>query len=256
MNTEIAWHYTTMSTFEQILKCGKIKSRALLISEKLQQRPDWDVIRRDSAALAAVLPEYMKDKNSFLRRKPIVWFSRQRDWEQQAGELTEIKDGNWSEPDYSLPPRQLSKMETYRQGGGLVRLGLAEEKLQEIERLYMTEYSLDYAAKAILVDRLCLGGINKKHVMGYLGESVPLDQADALDVFFPDDPDAEDGKGMWIPLPWPLELSLDRVLSFVESLQSHLREAQKGVRSGSSDTMKREDSNGTTKVVSLDCHRY
>src|SRR6202171_559899 len=102
MNTELAWHYTTMSAFEQILKCGKIKSRALLISEKLQQRPDWQVIRRDPAALAAVLPEYMKDRHSFLRRRPIVWFSRQRDWEQQAGELTEVKDGNWSEPDYSL----------------------------------------------------------------------------------------------------------------------------------------------------------
>jgi len=251
MNTKIAWHYTTMSAFKKILKCGQIKSRALLVSERLQQLPDWDVIRRDPAALWAVLPEYMRDQYSFLRRRPIIWFSRQQHWEGQAGELTESKTAEWSHSE-----KTLSMMQTYKQGGGLVRFGLAEEKLLGIEQLFFTEYSLGYAAKAILFDRLCLGGINKRYVMGFVGDALSLNQVDRVDMFFPDSLDGEDGKGIWLPFmvpnaPNPVQANT-LLTEYIEGFLA-LRKEQREARLAQANITEREDSNVTTKIIPLDC---
>jgi hypothetical protein len=53
-----AYHYTTAKAFEKIQSSGVLKSRALLISEELRSRPDWETIEHDPKAILAALPPY------------------------------------------------------------------------------------------------------------------------------------------------------------------------------------------------------
>jgi hypothetical protein len=248
MNIKSSRHFTTLKAFQEILKSGKIKSRALLVSEALKQRPDWEVIRRDPDVIAKVLPGYMKDQYSFLRRQPIVWFSRQENWEGQAGEQTENKSGDWSdEANYSLPPKRLSQMETYRQGGGLIRLGLAEEKLLDWKSLLLTVYPPSYIVKAYLFDRLCLKGHNEQYVTGYVGEAVPLDQVDTVDMFLPDDESGDDGKGMWMPLSWPSDLPAKGFINLIQVISTQWSDMQNSRRTAPPGSAEGENVDVTTQ---------
>jgi hypothetical protein len=205
VETKYGWHYCTYDTFVKILHSGLLKSRALLISEALRQRPDWESIKLNPEA---ALPEYMKRKFSFLRHPPVLWFSRRQKWESQAGIYNETKDGNWSDNLDRSGARSME--ETFVSGGGLIRLGLREHKL-------LGWHDLMDAIKSPLLWRMLLhlSGCNgdEKFVMGRVGAALPLQEIDRIDTFV-----VTSAGGAWVPFLYPS--SMGRTISTREGLEA------------------------------------
>src|SRR4051812_27199921 len=79
----IAWHYTSAEVYDKVKRDGCMKSSALLVSEKLRARPDWDEIKNDQQKLRELLPAGMRCDTS-IERYPIIWFSVNPVWEPRA----------------------------------------------------------------------------------------------------------------------------------------------------------------------------
>jgi hypothetical protein len=181
-----AWHYCNRRAFDLILKSGRIKSRELLISEKLQQRPDWDDIRTGKKPLEEVLPSYMLGRVKFLSRRPIVNFSRQQHWERQAGEQTENKFADLSPTEWPAhDDTRLTMKQAHQHGGGLVRLGMSEDRLTPWgpELFLKAQYPLWQCAAEYVVDGWGLHSVNRRMVMAYVGDSLPLDKIERIDLW-------------------------------------------------------------------------
>jgi hypothetical protein len=88
----LAYHYTTAKAFDKIQSSGRLKSRALLISEELRSRPGWDLIKNDREAIMRALPPYATSILSELTYKPTIWFTSNEFWEPQAGHLGMVVD--------------------------------------------------------------------------------------------------------------------------------------------------------------------
>jgi hypothetical protein len=196
METQFGYHYATMSCWKNILKCSLVKSRALLLSEALQQREDWQRIKTDPKALATVLPDYMRHPDSFLTHAPVLWFSRDNFWESQAGAMNEVK----AEDDPDMRHGYISMREAYIRGGGLVRLAMPADSL-------LSWQELQVAAKFRMRTKLILafgdwlmGGADRAQIMGFVGESLELKRIERVDVFLPF---ADTLKGEWLPLMAP-----------------------------------------------------
>lgn len=174
-----AWHYGTMRQFRQIKASGLLKSRALLLSEELRKRPDWETLRRDRKALEAALPEYMTHEYAFLRHRPVIWFSRNSWWEPQSGISNEVKSGG----EWAKDNSKLSMLESYRQGDGLVRLGMLQSKLLGWTafqifggfplRLFVLTHAVEFFS----------GVCDSKNVMGYVAASIPLSKIERIEKF-------------------------------------------------------------------------
>lgn len=192
-----AWHYTTYEAFQKILKSGALKSRALLIGEQLKSRPDWPQLKTqlENASCAeaesiyrSLLPDYMLHGTSFLRHKPIIWFSKQQYWENQAVILNETK-GNEEplEPSDVMTPLEYAAYQQEQmclRGGGLVRLGLFEERLLSwIPLMKAAEFDWKLRKQLVATDTLEMDSYNQKFVMGLVADSIPLPQIDRIDEF-------------------------------------------------------------------------
>jgi hypothetical protein len=209
----LAWHYTRTNAFQQILETGLLKSSHLLIMEEMKQRSDWPELKaRIRHNPEAALPAHLTCEWGLFRQKPVVWFSRNQFWEEQAG----IFDKATTDGD--IVQYKFSMMEYHERGNGLVRLGMQEEKLLDWHRLMI-------AAKFPLLAQigLSLNDVQKqnrydeKNVLGYVGASLPLRKIDRVDMFLPT-PDSvlrdwqalpEDRRpeqpplGDWIPFMFP-----------------------------------------------------
>ena len=88
-----AWHYTTGQKARLIFESGELKPTGAFIEAQ---------------------------------EKPILWFSKNQDWEQTANKMTMLPDGKI---------RPLSMEETRKMGGGLFRFGSLSDELIQWPRL-------------------------------------------------------------------------------------------------------------------------
>jgi hypothetical protein len=196
MEEKHTWHYTTLKAFKEIWKSKLLKSRALLISEKLRaERDDWEILRRSPQALEAALPKYMLHERSFLRHRPILWFSRAQTWELQAGSFNETKfGGEWCE---ATKCGELPMAATYEQGGGLVRLGMPESKLLGWAALmFVAGFSWQEQATMHVMDFFNQSDA-VKNTMGIVAESLPLTRIERVEAVFP-----KIVNGQWVSVEW------------------------------------------------------
>ena len=177
-----------------------------MIVEKLQARADWPAIearlkrstlQEAESIIGALLPEHMEFDSplSFVRHKPILWFSRMQFWEPQAGIFNEVKG--------AAEPSELRMSETYRRGGGLVCLGLPEEKLLSW-RVLMRAAQYTWYVQSYLeqVDRLIYRGYNEKYVMGLVAASLPLSKIEHIEMYVPRNDEQSRKFEDWGWLPW------------------------------------------------------
>jgi hypothetical protein len=188
MERMYAWHYTRRDILAKIQSSGLLKSRNLLLSEKLRARPDWDKIRHDPQAIKALLPADMGRAYSFMSGAPVINFSLEQHWDSQAGELNESKyDGALDERERSPV---LTMSETERLGGGLARLGISPAKLVSWSRMqFAAGYTWPLIAAMHLWDR-AIGSPNIEHVRCFVGAAMPLSQIERIEMF---------QDGVWVP---------------------------------------------------------
>jgi hypothetical protein len=200
METEYGFHYTTFNVLGQVLRSGLFKSRALLVSEALRQRPDWETIKANPEA---ALPKYMRHPHGFLRHKPILNFSRQQFWEAHAGVFNESKHGKWADEE-ELVVRSMS--DTFLYGGGLVRFGLRQQRLLGWNGL-MRAAGFGLSLRVDLWFGGAIGSrYNSRFVMGLVAAALPLNEFDRVDTFVPflDHPEG----GQWIPFLYPRSIGV------------------------------------------------
>jgi hypothetical protein len=187
----LAYHYTTGKAFKKIQSSGRLKSRALLISEELRSRPDWEIIKQDPKAILAALPPFATSILSELTYKPTMWFTSNAFWEPQAGHLgmgvDQVKLGLAEYQPSAQRKQPLSMEEMREKGGGLVRLGMAQNKL-------VHQSQLDAAIGVPLILRLIApigadaSAKNERSstFFGYVGESLPLSRITRIEKFIAD----------------------------------------------------------------------
>jgi hypothetical protein len=208
----LAYHYTTAYNFHRIRQTGLLKSRALLLLEKLHKKHGINSI----ADGEALLPDYRyrNQKSSWLHHKPMIWFSLNQHWESQAGDMNPEKDSGRTE--------HLSMRQTYTQGAGLVRFGMAEDRLLNWER-FMREAGIRsrYRITVGILDACLSGSYESRNVMGVVAAAIPLTEMDAIETFRPDAASLTDAENPMIKGEWkPTALSIPAVTQPRYDLQS------------------------------------
>ena len=183
----LAYHYTTAHAFEKIKSSGLLKSRALLISEELRSRPDWEQIKHDRNAIVAALPRHATSIFSELTYKPCVWFTDNEFWEPQAGYLGMGADRLKLGSAESRQRKPLNMDEMYSQGGGLIRLAMPQSKLVHQSRLDEV-LGVPLILRIIAIARI---GSDPRHrrsstFFGYVAPSLPLSEIARIESFVPE----------------------------------------------------------------------
>ena len=146
-NNNLAWHYTVYSYLDAIAETG------------------------------ALLPA-----KAFITKgeKPILWFSKNQEWEQTANKMMQNEAGKV----YAL-----NKEETDHYGGGLIRFGVDQKKLIPWPLLAKKARIPKEIQKGLEMTAAEKGG-NPKEWMGILGK-LKISKCEAIEILH---------EGKWIPL--------------------------------------------------------
>ncbi len=142
----LVWHYTNNRDYPEIVRSGALKTRSTLIEEG----------RKSALDLCRLC-------------KPILWFSREQNWEP---------DATWIS---NATGKRLSMDELNTHAGPLYRFGVSDDKVLRWPEL-MTESAYPALLRMVIEWDDTDGRIRENHC-GIITPSLPLSEVDVVEVF-------------------------------------------------------------------------